>query len=117
MITKPFAERFAAEWIRAWNSRNLERILSHYADDFVFSSPIIAVVVGEPSGTLKGKQAVGAYWTKALAQVPDLNFELVSTLVGIDSITLYYKGVRGMAAEVFFFDHNGKVIKSCAHYA
>ena len=117
MLTRAFAEHFSAEWIQAWNAQDLELILSHYSDDFVMSSPLIAVVVGEPSGTLHGKTAISAYWKKALTQAPNLHFELASTLVGADSITIYYKGVRGMAAEVFFFDATGKVIKSCAHYA
>jgi len=95
----------------------MDRILSHYADHFVMSSPLIAVIGGEPSGTLHGKKAIAEYWKKALSQAPNLHFELVSTLIGADSVTVYYKGVRGMAAEVFFFDASSKVIKSCAHYA
>lgn len=39
----------------------------------------------------------------ALKRMPTLEFEHVSSLVGADSITIYYKGARGMAAEVFFF--------------
>jgi hypothetical protein len=117
VLTRPFAEHFAEQWISAWNRRDLELVLSHYADDFVMSSPLIATIVQEPSGTLRGKQAVGAYWKQALALTPVLQFELVSTLVGADSVTIYYKGVRGMAAEVFFFDAEGRVIEACAHYA
>jgi hypothetical protein len=116
MITTDFATRFALDWIEAWNSHDLERILSHYDDEFVMSSPRIRVVAREPSGTLRGKEAVGAYWRKALGLVPTLRFELVSTAVGADSITLLYRGPRGMAAEVFFFGHDGKVVKAAAHY-
>lgn len=116
MITREFAEHFAKDWIDAWNSHDLERILSHYTDDFVMTSPRIAVVADEPSGILKGKPSVRAYWEKALALAPHLHFTLVSTLVGADSIVLTYQGPRGMAAEVFFFDQNGRVIKASAHY-
>ena len=28
------ANEFAAEWIEAWNAHDLDRILSHYTDDF-----------------------------------------------------------------------------------
>ena len=117
MITRKFADHFAEEWIQAWNCHDLELILSHYSDDFVMSSPRIAVVAGEPSGTLKGKPAIRAYWEKTLALAPNLRFGLTSFLVGVDSVTLYYQGVRGMAAEVFFFGADGKVIKAYAHYA
>lgn len=117
MITREFAEHFAAEWVAAWNAHDLPRILSHYADDFEMASPYIAQIAGEPSGVLKGKTAVGAYWQAALARMPELRFDLKEILVGAQSLTLYYRGARGMAAEVFCFDDQGRVIQAAAHYA
>lgn len=116
MLEKAFADHFASDWVKAWNAHDLDRILSHYTDDFEMSSPVIIKVAGEPSGTLKGKQAVGAYWAKALQLIPDLHFELITTLVGVNSITLYYKGARGLSAEVFHFNQDGKVTRAFAHY-
>lgn len=117
-MDKGFAEDFAADWIASWNAHDLDRILSHYSDDFEMSSPMIVHVANEPSGTLRGKAAVGAYWKKALALIPDLRFELLSVLAGVSSVTLYYKGSRGrLAAEVFHFGPDHKVIRAFAHYA
>ena len=76
VITPEFAQRFADEWIAAWNAHDLERILAHYEDDFEMSSPVIVAIGGEPSGRLRGKAAVGAYWSAALKRMPDLHFEL-----------------------------------------
>ncbi|WP_036307964.1 nuclear transport factor 2 family protein [Methyloglobulus morosus] len=117
MLENNFAAHFAAaDWIDSWNSHDLDRILSHYTDDFEMTSPVIIKVVGEPSGILKGKKDVGAYWAKALQLSPELHFELVTTLVGVNSITLYYQGVRGLSGEVFHFNQEGKVTKAYAHY-
>lgn len=116
MLDKAFADHFAADWIDAWNTHDLDRVLSHYTDDFDMSSPVIIKVAGEPSGTLRGKEAVGSYWAKALQLIPDLHFELISTLVGVNSITLYYKSARGLSAEVFHFNRDGKVTRAYAHY-
>jgi hypothetical protein len=117
-MDKTFAEHFAADWVSAWNAHDLERILSHYAEDFEMSSPVIAQIAGEPSGKLRGKSAVGAYWTKALALMPDLKFELLLVLTGVNSITLYYKGARGRhAAEVFHFGSDNRVTQAFAHYS
>jgi len=116
MLDKAFADHFAADWIDAWNTHDLDRILSHYTDDFEMSSPVIIKVAGEPSGTLQGKAAVGSYWAKALQLIPDLHFELITTLLGVDSITLYYQGARGLSAEVFHFNQDGKVTRAYAHY-
>ena len=117
MLDKAFADHFAADWIDAWNKHDLDHILSHYADDFEMSSPVIIAVAGVPSGILKGKENVGAYWAKALPLAPELHFELLTTLVGVNSITLYYQGVRGLSAEVFHFNQYGKVSKAYAHYS
>jgi len=117
MLDDAFAQRFAAEWIEAWNTHDLKRVLSHYADDFEMSSPYIVQIAGEPSGTLRGKAAVGAYWKKALELVPDLRFELIAVLVGVDSITLHYKGAYGrLVAEVLHFRSDGKIARAFAHY-
>jgi len=117
MIDKEFAEHFASDWIDSWNSHDLNRILAHYTDSFEMSSPMIVQIAGEPSGTLKGKGAVGAYWAKALKLNPDLRFELLSTLIGVNSVTLYYRSARGLAAEVFHFGPDQKVVRAYAHYA
>jgi len=116
-MEKEFAKHFAAGWIAAWNSHDLDRIFAHYEDDFEMSSPIIRTLAGEPSGKLKGKAAVGAYWAKALKKTPDLHFDLVNVLTGVDSVTIYYKGHRGLAAEVLHFGPGGKVRAAFAHYA
>jgi len=116
MLDKNFADEFAADWIDAWNQHDLERILAHYADDFEMSSPMIIKMAGEPTGTLKGKQLVGQYWAKALQLFPDLHFQLHSSLVGVNSIVINYQGVSSPAAEVFYFNADGKVVKAFAHY-
>src|SRR5579859_7041189 len=118
MIDQTFADQFAAEWIAAWNSHNMEDILSHYEDDFEFTSPLIIQVVGEPSGRLKGKAAIGAYWSKALSQRPNLRFELITVFMGVNSIVLHYRNQEGrQSAEAFEFGADGKVIRSFANYA
>ena len=117
MITQEFAMSFAKEWIASWNSHDLERILSHYSDDLEMSSPYIVQMAGEPSGVLKGKTAVAAYWARALERLPTLHFELHAVLMGTGSLVIYYNGVNGMAAEMCVFDANGKVSRSHAHYA
>lgn len=116
MLDKKFVEAFAVDWIESWNSHDLGRILAHYTEDFEMSSPSIAKVTGEQSGKLKGKKSVGEYWARALELQPELRFELLSTLAGVSSILLYYKGPRGLAAEVFHFDATGMVTHAFNHY-
>ena len=45
------ATRFAREWVAAWNSHDLERILSHYADDAELTSPLVQKILGDDLGS------------------------------------------------------------------
>ncbi len=111
------AEKFAQDWIKSWNSHNLEDILSHYSENIEITTPMIKLAGGINNGTLKGKSAVANYWEKALIKIPDLKFELIDVTESINSIAIYYKAVMNKKAiEVMFFDNNGKVNKMIAHY-
>ena len=117
LIDATFAEGFASDWIAAWNAHDLERVLVHYIEEMEMFSPVIAQIAGEPSGRLRGKPAVRAYWARALKLIPNLKFELLSVLVGVDTVTLFYVGAHGrLAAEVFHFGADRKVVKAYAHY-
>jgi ketosteroid isomerase-like protein len=111
------AHEFAKEWIEAWNSHDLDRILTHYSDDVEITTPMIKMALGNDSGTLKGKEAVGVYWQQALIKLPDLHFELMDVTSSVDSVALYYKSVMNKnTIEVMFFNQDGKVNKIIAHY-
>lgn len=116
-IAPAVARAFAAAWIAAWNAHDLERILEHYTDDVEFASPYVAQLAGEPSGKLTGKHALRAYWAKALAMLPELRFTLLETLVGVEAVTLVYRGHRGIVAETFKLDDLGRVESAMACYA
>jgi hypothetical protein len=117
MIDRAFAERFAAEWIDAWNAHDLDAILAHYADDIVFHSPRIALVMGEKIDRVSGKPALGRYWSKALASAEGLHFTFDRLYIGSDSLTIAYRNHRGQnAAETFVFGDAGLVKESIATY-
>lgn len=114
-MTTDEARAFAAEWIAAWNSHNLDRILSHYADDVVLLSPNAQKLIG--NGRVAGMLALRNYWERGLAVQPDLKFEFVDVRVGHQSLTILYRNHRGQqGAESFEFGPDGKVIRSLACY-
>lgn len=117
MIDPVFAGDLAARWIAAWNAHDLAAILALYRADFTMTSPYIAVVAGESSGRLQGREAVGDYWRRALERFPDLHFDLLHVLTGVDTVTLIYRSNRsGRAAEVFGLDGAGLIRSASAHY-
>jgi hypothetical protein len=116
MYSDRFYEDFAAEWIAAWNSHDLERVLSHYDESFEFSSPVLARMIPASGGRLEGVEAVRPYWSKALALYPELHFEPIAVLKGVDSLVIHYRGLNGrLCAEFFVLGRSGKVVSSHAH--
>lgn len=116
-MTHAEALAYAREWVAAWNAHDLGRILAHYADGFEMTSPYITSIAGEPSGTLRGKEAVGACWRPAPERFADLRFETTGVLVGVGSVAICYNGVRGgRACEVLSSDAEGRVVRAVAHY-
>jgi hypothetical protein len=117
LITEQKANQLAHDWIEAWNRHDLDAILSHYADDVEFTSPFVVKLLGNPSGTIKGKKVLKSYFEKGLETYPDLKFELIQVLTGVDSLTIYYRSVKGMlAAEVMMLKQKGEIAKVMAHY-
>ncbi|MDP9024469.1 MAG: nuclear transport factor 2 family protein [Candidatus Eremiobacteraeota bacterium] len=108
----------AEKWIASWNSQDVDEILSHYTDDFDMSSPFIARVVEETSGTLRGKRAIGAYWKRGLERAPQLRFELLDVLLGIDSLAIYYRStVTGKTVVEVLTVHGDKFSSGHAYYS
>ena len=116
-LTTDWAHAFAREWIESWNSHDLDRILSHYADDFEMRSPLIRERMIDASGVLRGKDRVRVYWAKGLQAVPPLKFELRDVYVGASSLAIAYRSVgRALVTEVVIFNNVGKVVSGNALY-
>ena len=108
-------ETFAADWVAAWNRRDLDAILGHYADGVEFTSPFAGRLTGD--GTVRGKDALRAYFAAALARFPNLHFRLRHSLPGVNGLVLLYDSVENLlAAELFEFDAAGKVSRVRCHY-
>src|SRR3954468_830014 len=112
------AERFAQDWIAAWNAHDLVSILAHYAENIVFHSPRIAAVLGTSQSSVRGKDALRDYWSRALAATAELKFDLTSVLVGSDALTILYRNHRGEdVAETVLFEAGGDLVtRSIAAY-
>ena len=76
------------DWIAAWNSRDLERILALYADACEMTSDKVQMLGFDSSGTLRGKARLRMYWGKALQLVPGLHFDLIDLFISPDIVPL-----------------------------
>jgi ketosteroid isomerase-like protein len=115
-MTRDDGERFAAAWAEAWNARAIESVLEHFHEDVVFTSPTALAVIGSP--TVRGKAALRAYWTTALARIGSLRFTVDRALwdparreLGI----IYMAAIDGRnrrVSENLTFDEHGAVVSA-----
>jgi ketosteroid isomerase-like protein len=105
------------DWIAAWNSHDLERVLALYAEDTEMTSDRIPALGFDASGTVRGKPTLRAYWSKALSMIPNLHFELIDTYVSPDSVVVFYQNERGeKICEYLRVDREGKIRQGSANH-
>jgi predicted ester cyclase len=117
-MTKDEAWSLANHWAAAWNSHDLDAILAHYDDAVELTSPVAAQLLGLPDGKIVGKANLRAYFQRGLAAYPELRFELVDVLWGLNSVVLYYTNQKGTrTAEFMELSVSGKVVRVVANYS
>ena len=105
------------EWVAAWNSRDLERVLKLYAEDAEMTSDKIREFGFDSTGTLAGKAKIRIYWGKALTLLPDLHFTLIDLFISPDSMVVFYANERGAKiCEYLRLDAQGKIVQGSANH-
>jgi hypothetical protein len=84
----------------------------------VLVSPVAARILNDPLGTVKGTEALRAYFKKRLEAYPSLKFDLLDPMWGLSSVVLYYSNQIGTRTGEFMeFDSHGKLIRAVANYS
>ena len=110
-------QKLATAWIAAWNSRDLDQVLALYTDDSEMTSPYIAKLGFDASGTLRGKEKLRAYWSKALTLRPKLHFTLIEAFVSPDSVAVLYRNDLGkQVCEYLRLDDAGLIRQASGNY-
>ena len=118
LMTEDEARSFAADWIEAWNSHDLDRIMTHYAEDLVLVSPIAAQLLNDPAGMVRGKDSLREYFQKGLNAFPQLRFDLIEVMRGLSSIVLYYNNQKGTKSGEFMeLNPQRKITRVVANYS
>jgi SnoaL-like protein len=111
---------FAESWIAAWNRRDVDAVLAHYADTAQFVSPVAGNFVGRP--ILRDKKELEHYWRAALARISTLEFKLDHAAWDDrrHELNVVYEanlnGQRKRACEIMQFDASGREIRGEALY-
>ena len=95
MLERAQAQSMAEDWCTAWNRRDLDAVMRHYADEVELNSPRVIERLGNASGWVKGKEALRAYFAIGM-QAPNLRFELNTVLTGVAAMSVVYRRESGM---------------------
>jgi len=117
MMNLSDARQIACGWINAFNDHDLDRVMDFYADDLVFTSPLIVTRMGVDSGTITSKSELRRYFATALGPDSVLIFDLQDVFVGVSSITLLYQNHRNeLVAETKILNAEGKAERVYVHH-
>jgi predicted ester cyclase len=117
-VRRDEALKLANHWVAAWNSHDLDLIMTHYDDAIELTSPVAAQLLGTPDGKVLGKANLRAYFQRGLETYPDLSFRLEDVFCGISSVVLLYANQKGTrTAEFMEISPAGKVFRVVANYA
>ncbi|GII33873.1 nuclear transport factor 2 family protein [Planotetraspora mira] len=118
MLTDTDKIAAARRWVEAWNRRDLDAILEHYADDVEFHASTVVARWGRPDGTLRGKDELREHFSRGLALVPDLRFALEDILLSPDGYAVIYRRENGnRVIDAVELDAGGHAARVHAYYA
>ncbi|MBI1769349.1 MAG: nuclear transport factor 2 family protein [Bacteroidetes bacterium] len=80
----------ALNWFKAFNDKNLERLLSLYHDNAEHFSPKLKVRHPETNGLIKGKKALRSWWQDAFDRLPTLHYEVIRLTSQDDRVFMEY---------------------------
>jgi hypothetical protein len=99
------AQQFVDSWVQGWNAHDLDQVMSHFANDVVFTSPVAVQLLDDSDGVIRGKAALRDYWSEGLRRIPDLRFEVLGLYVGLSTLVINYRNQKGaLVNEVLTFD-------------
>ena len=94
-LTQAYAQSKAQNWVDAWNRRDLDAVMTHYADDVSVCSPLVKRRLQKSDGWLHGKSALRDYFAIGMGN-PDLHFTLQSVHLGVQSMSMVYARENGI---------------------
>src|SRR5690606_38033871 len=119
-MTPEKLQSIAFKWFDAFNSHNLEQLLSLYDDEAEHYSPKLKIRKPETNGLVKGKPALREWWKDAIERLPSLHYKVTSLTANGDRVFMeYIRQVDGeddmFVAEVLVVKEN-KIIASRVYH-
>ncbi|MFL5765633.1 MAG: nuclear transport factor 2 family protein [Bacteroidia bacterium] len=83
-------QNIALKWFDAFNTHDLEKLLSLYHDEAEHYSPKLKIRKPETNGYVKGKRALREWWKDAFERIPSLNYRVTTLTSSDDRVFMEY---------------------------
>lgn len=83
-------EQIAVNWFEAFNTHDLEKLLSLYHEEARHYSPKLKIRKPETNGLVKGKNALRAWWKDAFERLPSLKYLTISLTANDNRVFMEY---------------------------
>ena len=87
----------AHAWFEAFNTHNLEKLISLYDEEAEHYSPKLKVKHPETNGLIKSKNELHSWWKEAFDKLPTLHYKVTSLTANDHRVFMEY--VRSVANE------------------
>lgn len=104
-------------WIQAWNTRDLNRIMDHYAAEVEFEANTVVRRWQKADGKLLGLNELREHFRLGLELVPNLHFEMEDVFSAPSGYAVLYRRENGnRVLDVVELDREGKARRVKAFY-
>lgn len=109
--------RLVEEWMEAWNSRDLDRIMEHYATSVEFEANTVVRRWNRPDGRLHGANELREHFRIGLELAPKLHFELEEIFLSPSGYAVLYGRDNGnRVLDVVELNTNQQAVSVRAYY-
>lgn len=117
-MTKEKPLESVERWIAAWNSHDLDAILSHYSTNVTFEAQTVTTRWSKPDGRLYGIEELRRHFALGLELAPELSFTLEQIFMAPSGYSVLYTRENGnRVIDCVTLDAEGRADKVTAYYA
>ncbi len=119
-MTTSGIESIALQWFKAFNTHDLEKLLSLYDNEAKHYSPKLKIRMPETNGLITGKEELRAWWKDAFDRLPSLNYVITSLTANESRIFMEYirkvDGEEDMLIAEILEIRNGLIVASRVYH-
>lgn len=102
-------ERWADKWIEYWNSGDLNKLMSLYAEKVELRAPFAKIY--SDGQFVRGKVELRRYWNEYMRRMPNVTLEKVAVYTGHLALAMHCVDTRGRhGIKTVLFDDNDQAI-------